>query len=56
MQKEPKGRRLHPALTCFEEDAAGKDIAEFVVDRCLAAGFQGVAPLNTELARPRATG
>jgi hypothetical protein len=31
-----------PLLTRFEEDAVGKDIAEFVVDRCLAAGFQGV--------------
>ncbi|MET9041220.1 cellulase-like family protein [Streptomyces mirabilis] len=29
-------------LTRFEEDAVGKDIAEFVVNRCLAAGFQGV--------------
>ncbi|RNG28851.1 cellulase-like family protein [Streptomyces botrytidirepellens] len=31
-----------PLLTRFEEDAVGKDIAEFVVDRCLTAGFQGV--------------
>ncbi|MGI5423637.1 cellulase-like family protein [Streptomyces sp. CA-179760] len=31
-----------PLLTRFEEDAVGKDIAEFVVDRCLAAGFRGV--------------
>ncbi|WP_329267050.1 cellulase-like family protein [Streptomyces sp. NBC_01451] len=31
-----------PRLTRFEEDAVGKDIAEFVVDRCLAAGFHGV--------------
>ncbi|WP_328507743.1 cellulase-like family protein [Streptomyces sp. NBC_00391] len=31
-----------PLLTRFEEDAVGKDIAEFVVDSCLAAGFQGV--------------
>ncbi|MGW6926300.1 cellulase-like family protein [Streptomyces sp. NPDC054950] len=31
-----------PLLTRFEEDAVGKDIAEFVVERCLAAGFQGV--------------
>ncbi|MET7458365.1 cellulase-like family protein [Streptomyces sp. NPDC005574] len=31
-----------PLLTRFEEDAVGKDIAEFVIDRCLAAGFQGV--------------
>ncbi|MFI7504816.1 hypothetical protein ACIBVL_41365 [Streptomyces sp. NPDC049687] len=31
-----------PLLTRFEEDAVGKDIAEFVVDRCLAAGFHGV--------------
>jgi hypothetical protein len=31
-----------PLLTRFEEDAVGKDIAEFVVDRCLAAEFQGV--------------
>lgn len=30
-----------PLLTRFEEDAVGKDIAEFVVDRCLAAGFHG---------------
>ncbi|MBK3575488.1 hypothetical protein JHN63_17050 [Streptomyces sp. MBT65] len=31
-----------PLLTRFEEDAVGKDIAEFVIDRCLAAGFQGI--------------
>ncbi|MFB7927714.1 cellulase-like family protein [Streptomyces sp. NPDC056039] len=31
-----------PLLTRFEEDAVGKDLAEFVVDRCLAAGFHGV--------------
>ncbi|WP_371667333.1 hypothetical protein OG985_06795 [Streptomyces sp. NBC_00289] len=31
-----------PLLTRFEEDAVGKDIAEFVVDRCLDAGYQGV--------------
>ncbi|WP_234476121.1 hypothetical protein [Streptomyces sp. MBT65] len=31
-----------PLLTRFEEDAVGKDIAEYVVDRCLAAGFHGV--------------
>ncbi len=31
-----------PLLTRFEEDTVGKDIAEFVVDRCLAAGFRGV--------------
>ncbi|MFF1298336.1 MULTISPECIES: cellulase-like family protein [unclassified Streptomyces] len=31
-----------PLLTRFEEDAVGKDIAEFVVDRCLDAGFHGV--------------
>ncbi|WP_020126317.1 cellulase-like family protein [Streptomyces sp. 303MFCol5.2] len=31
-----------PLLTRFEEDAVGKDIAEFVVDRCLTAGFRGV--------------
>lgn len=38
-----------PLLTRFEEDAVGKDIAEFVVDRCLAAGFQGVV-LNSNAA------
>jgi hypothetical protein len=38
----PCGTRYTPLLTRFEEDAVGKDIAEFVVDRCLAAGFQGV--------------
>ncbi len=31
-----------PLLTRFEEDAVGKDLAEFVVDRCLEAGFKGV--------------
>jgi hypothetical protein len=31
-----------PLLTRFEEDAVGKDLAEFVVDRCLDAGFKGV--------------
>lgn len=35
-----------PLLTRFEEDAVGKDIAEFVVDRCLAAGFWGVVPTS----------
>ncbi|MET7898885.1 hypothetical protein [Streptomyces mirabilis] len=40
-----------PPLTRFEEDAVGKDIAEFVVDSCLAAGFQGV--VLTSNAAPR---
>ncbi|TQE24894.1 hypothetical protein [Streptomyces ipomoeae] len=35
-----------PLLARFEEDAVGKDIAEFVVDRCLAVGFQGVVPTS----------
>ncbi|WP_239149298.1 hypothetical protein [Streptomyces sp. SID12501] len=32
-----------PLLTRFEEGAVGKDIAEFVVDRRLPAGFHGIA-------------
>jgi hypothetical protein len=30
-----------PRLARFEEDATGREIAEFVVDRCLDAGFWG---------------
>lgn len=30
-----------PRLARFEEDPVGKDLAEYVVDRCLAAGFHG---------------
>lgn len=30
-----------PRLARFEEDAVGKDLCEYVVDRCLQAGFQG---------------
>lgn len=50
-----------PLLTRFEEDAVGKDIAEFVVDRCLAAGFHGVvltsnAAPTTPCGTPTGTG
>ncbi|WP_420824865.1 cellulase-like family protein [Streptomyces coryli] len=31
-----------PRMTRFEEDAVGKDLAEFTVDRCREAGFLGV--------------
>lgn len=32
-----------PRLTRFEEDAVGKNIVEFAVDRCLRAGLRGHA-------------
>ncbi|MFI9600101.1 cellulase-like family protein [Streptomyces sp. NPDC052043] len=35
-----------PRLARFEEDAAGREIAEYVVDRCLQAGFWGVVPTS----------
>jgi hypothetical protein len=35
-----------PLLARFEEDPVGRGLAEYTVERCLAAGFQGIVPAS----------
>lgn len=35
-----------PLQARFEEDAAGRELVEYTVDRCLDAGFWGVVPIS----------